>query len=91
MADVLLVSAMIKNADELSGWLRELTKRECLSLALSWKPTRQARGCVVYPSTEISKLQQFVNSTMATMKRKECPAGHKLADHQDRLIQIQIP
>jgi hypothetical protein len=46
-ADVLLVSAMIKNADALAAWVGELTKRGCLSLTLSWKPTRQARGCVV--------------------------------------------
>ena len=76
-ADVLLVSAMIKNADELAAWLRELTKRNCLSLALSWKPTRQARGCVVYPSSRIAKLQQFVNTTPKTAKGKAFPSKAK--------------
>ena len=76
-ADVLLVSAMIKNGDELAAWLRELTKRNCLSLALSWKPTRQARGCVVYPSGEITKLQQFVNTTPKTRKGKALPSKAK--------------
>ena len=76
-ADVLLVSAMIKNADELAAWLRDLTKRQCLSLALSWKPTRQARGCVVYPSGEITKLQQFINTVPKTKKGKNLPAKEK--------------
>ncbi|HTU44823.1 MAG TPA: DEAD/DEAH box helicase [Bryobacteraceae bacterium] len=76
-ADVLLVSAMIKNADELAAWLGQLTKRECLSLALSWKPTRQARGCVVYPRSEINQLIQFVSMIKKTKKTKTFPAKEK--------------
>lgn len=76
-AEVLLVSAMIRNADELAAWLRQLTKRDCLSLALSWKPTRQARGCVVYPSGEITKLQQFVNTTPKTKRGGSLPSKAK--------------
>jgi hypothetical protein len=34
-ADVLLVSAMVKNADELASWLGQLTGRGCLALTLS--------------------------------------------------------
>jgi hypothetical protein len=76
-ADVLLVSAMIKNGGELAAWLQQLTKRKCLSLALSWKPTRQARGCVVYPSGQIEKLQKFVNTTPKTKKGNAFPSKEK--------------
>ena len=76
-ADVLLVSAMIKNSKQLAGWLKELTDRPCLSLALSWKPTRQARGCVVYPSRRISELQKIVIKGRQTMTTKSFPAKEK--------------
>ncbi len=73
-ADVLLVSAMVKNADDLAAWLGELTNRPCLSLALSWKPTRQARGCVVYKDSRASALQTFINKTKQTKMTKAFPA-----------------
>ncbi len=56
-ADLLLMSAMMKNTAEIAGWLGDLTGRECLALDLAWKPTRQARGCVVYDMAEINALQ----------------------------------
>jgi DEAD/DEAH box helicase len=46
-ADILLLSAMMKNTSELAGWVQFLTGRPCLALDLKWKPTRQVRGCVV--------------------------------------------
>ncbi|MBO9510877.1 DEAD/DEAH box helicase [Erythrobacter sp. A6_0] len=61
-ADLLLLSAMMKNADEIAKWVEELTGRACLSLSLAWKPTRQVRGSVVYQADAIkdlkAKLQQ---------------------------------
>ena len=76
-ADVILVSAMIKNSDALAAWLRDLTGHECLSLALSWKPTRQARGCAVYPSGRISTLHAFVAKVRQTGTTKSFPAKEK--------------
>ena len=55
-ADLLMLSAMMKNADEIAKWLEELTGRACLSLSLAWKPTRQVRGSVVYPADTIKEL-----------------------------------
>ncbi len=55
-ADILFLSAMMKNTEEMAGWVTSLTNRPCLSLVLSWKPTRQVRGCVVYNSDEIKIL-----------------------------------
>lgn len=56
-ADLLLLSAMMKNTDEIAGWIAYLTGRQCLTLDLSWKPTRQIRGCVVYPAEQITVLK----------------------------------
>lgn len=56
-ADLLLLSAMMKNAGEIAGWVTYLTGRQCLTLDLSWKPTRQVRGCVVYPAEQITALK----------------------------------
>jgi hypothetical protein len=55
-ADFLLLSAMMKNSDEIAAWLKNLTGRNCLSLALAWKPTRQLRGSVVYPQRQVREL-----------------------------------
>ncbi|MFA6122180.1 helicase-related protein [Sphingomonas sp.] len=55
-ADLLLLSAMMKNAEEIAEWASELTGRQCLALNLAWKPTRQVRGSVVYPAKRITEL-----------------------------------
>lgn len=56
-ADLLLLSAMMKNTEEIAGWVAHLTGRNCLTLDLNWKPTRQVRGCVVYPAEQIATLR----------------------------------
>lgn len=55
-ASMLLLSAMMKNTDDIAGWVSELTGRECLKLDLAWKPTRQLRGSVVYPQADVRRL-----------------------------------
>lgn len=70
-ADLLMLSAMMKNADEIAKWLEELTGRACLSLSLAWKPTRQVRGSVVYPADTIKVL-----TTNLRQARKNFPT-HK--------------
>jgi superfamily II DNA/RNA helicase len=57
-ADIVLLSAMMKNTDELSGWLEELTGRTSLPLNNAWKPTRQLRGCIVYSAKRLEKLNR---------------------------------
>ena len=59
-ADLLLLSAMMKNATEIAGWVKSLTGRDCLALDLAWKPTRQVRGCVVYPAAEVAQLNSLL-------------------------------
>lgn len=56
-ADMLLLSAMMSNSADIAGWLKSITNRQCLSLSMSWKPTRQVRGCLVYAASEINILK----------------------------------
>ena len=69
-ADWLLLSAMIANADDMAGWLQDLIGRRCLALTLNWKPTRQARGCLVYDRAEINVLTQKVKQGERWPSRK---------------------
>lgn len=64
-ADLLLLSAMMKNTGEIAGWVQHLTGRGCLALDLAWKPTRQARGCVVYPADQINGLREKLEAARA--------------------------
>ncbi|MDE2691450.1 MAG: DEAD/DEAH box helicase [Acidobacteriota bacterium] len=76
-ADLLLLSAMIKNADEMAAWLKELTGRETLHLSMPWKPTRQLRGCVVYPQQRLKKLNSFLQTEKQKSTTQSVPAAVK--------------
>lgn len=64
--DFLLLSAMMSNTDEVAEWLADLTGRTCLPLNMAWKPTRQVRGSVVFPSDQIATLREKLQA-----KRRE--------------------
>jgi hypothetical protein len=51
---------MMKNTAEIAAWVESLTGRQCLPLDLAWKPTRQVRGCVVYPADQIARLHELL-------------------------------
>lgn len=53
-ADLLLLSAMVRNGAELADWVGTLTKRRSIAVDLLWKPSRQARGVVIYDETELT-------------------------------------
>lgn len=76
-ADLLFLSAMMKNSDEVSLWIRDLTERPCLSLDLLWKPTRQVRGCVVYSGAEIQRLNERLQSDRKLHETKGAPQSTK--------------
>lgn len=42
--DYLFLSAMLENSQEIAEWIGAVISRECLSIDLLWKPSRQARG-----------------------------------------------
>ena len=60
-ADVVLISAMVRNASQLERWLKKATKRKATALDLPWKPTRQVRGVVVYEEKEIEQLKKTLH------------------------------
>ena len=76
-ADLLLLSAMIKNGDEVAAWLEELTGRETLHLAMPWKPTRQLRGCVVYPQQRWNELLSLLQAAKQRRTTQSVPAAVK--------------
>ena len=78
-ADLLLMSAMMKNTEEIASWLEDLTGRDCLALSSSWKPTRQLRGCVVYLDTDISELESDLQNRRLLTRTKGIPASAKKA------------
>ncbi|MGC2221454.1 MAG: DEAD/DEAH box helicase [Methylocella sp.] len=57
-ADFLLLSAMLTNAPDVAEWIQELTGRPCIAFQDPWKPSRQARGVVVYPKSDLDRLVQ---------------------------------
>ena len=52
-ADMLFLSAMLENGKDLSDWVASLTGRKSMDIILPWKPSRQARGVVVYQQDEV--------------------------------------
>ncbi|WP_405423462.1 DEAD/DEAH box helicase [Pantoea stewartii] len=76
-ADLLMISAMMQNAEEIAGWVSEITGHPCLALDLAWKPTRQARGCVAYSSERISQLERILRNAQAKATTKGVPAKVK--------------
>lgn len=69
-ADFLLLSAMMRNTDDISEWIAELTDRPCLSLSLPWKPTRQLRGSVVYQQERVTELNDELMAAQKNAKTK---------------------
>jgi superfamily II DNA/RNA helicase len=54
-ADLLFLSAMLKNGEEFASWIAALVNRPCVHVDLLWKPSRQARGVVIYDGDELEK------------------------------------
>ena len=68
LADLLFLSAMMKNTAEIANWVSFVTARPCRALDLTWKPTRQARGCVVYEANEIDALNSMLRQAKSAAK-----------------------
>lgn len=52
-ADLLLLSAMVANGEEIAAWLRSTTGSRVHCFNDPWKPTRQLRSCVIYDDAEV--------------------------------------
>ncbi|WP_282603352.1 DEAD/DEAH box helicase [Paracoccus sp. PARArs4] len=89
-ADLVLLSAMMKNTAEIAEWLGELTGgelkgRRSIPLDDVWKPTRQLRGCVVYQASEIKHLNQKIGEAWRNKTTKLPPVGLKRDLHASPL------
>lgn len=80
-ADLVLLSAMMKNTGEIAEWLGQLTGRRSIPLDDVWKPTRQLRGCIVYQADEISGLRREVAAAKQVSATKSPPANLKRSMH----------
>ncbi|MBT1677016.1 DEAD/DEAH box helicase [Curtobacterium aurantiacum] len=74
-ADLLLVSAMIANADELTNWLETITSRPAIALNSPWKPTRQARGALVYDAQRVRELRQQLDAAFKSSSNQGAPSA----------------
>ncbi|MFN5212914.1 DEAD/DEAH box helicase [Brevundimonas sp.] len=70
-ADLLLLSAMLKNAGEVADWLATITGRACVGFHDPWKPSRQARGVVIYPKAQVDAANMIVR------RKKRLKASYK--------------
>ncbi|WP_333606019.1 DEAD/DEAH box helicase [Novosphingobium sp.] len=70
-ADLLLLSAMLKNAGEVADWLETITGRPCIGFHDPWKPSRQARGVVIYPKAQVDAANVVVR------RKKRLKAAYK--------------
>ena len=80
-ADLLFLSAMLKNAQEFGDWITSLTGRDCAVVELLWKPSRQARGVVVYRRSDISTVEAASQAIQLAMDEdaEEPSAGLRAA------------
>lgn len=77
-ADYLLISAMVENGNEICDWVSEVTGRDCILFNSSWKPTRQLHGCLVFEESEVTTLQNSLNTAYRNKgKIKSAPAALK--------------
>ena len=77
--DVVLMSAMVKNGEEIASWIENKIGRKCLSLNLQWKPTRQARGCVVYDQESIERLDGDLTEAQRAARKAKKPKNPPVA------------
>ena len=57
-SDFLFLSAMIRNGAEFAEWISSITGRNCIFIDTLWKPSRQARGIVLYERDTLERIPQ---------------------------------
>jgi replicative superfamily II helicase len=70
-ADMLFLSAMLKNGEEFAEWIGQLTGRPCVSVDLLWKPSRQARGVLIYKEEELNEAKEAAAAVQAAENKKK--------------------
>lgn len=85
-ADFLFLSAMLQNGEHFAAWVADLTQRECVCVDLLWKPSRQARGVVIYEQEKVSQALQAAESAQkAADKKSKKKAATVRAEAKKRL------
>lgn len=82
-ADTLFLSAMLKNGAEFAHWIGHLTGRPAMHVDLLWKPSRQARGVVIYDKAELAAVKKAaigVQKQEDTQKHKKAKGLRKAAE-----------
>jgi len=75
-ADMLFLSAMLKNVDDMSDWVAALTGRPCVAVDLPWKPSRQARGVIIYDNGELERARQ---AAIESQRKEDTRVGTRSA------------
>lgn len=88
LADNLFLSAMIKNGEEFAQWIKSLTKRECICVDLLWKPSRQARGIVIYRETEVNQIKTNALKVQNQLNEQSGTEAKTLRAAADRELNI---
>lgn len=70
-ADILFLSAMLKNGGEFSQWIHDLTGKESICVDLLWKPSRQARGVIIYKNQELDAAKDSANAIQAKINAEQ--------------------
>ena len=84
-ADLLFLSAMLKNGPEFAEWIHQLTGRDCVCVDLLWKPSRQARGVVIYNNGELEDAKEAAMAAQLaenTKKAKKAKGLRAVAERQ---------
>jgi hypothetical protein len=71
-ADFLFLSAMLRNGDQFSRWIAQLTDRPCVFVDPLWKPSRQARGVVLYDRLSLDAVR---NAAWAAQRSEDRRTG----------------
>jgi superfamily II DNA/RNA helicase len=70
-ADLLFLSAMLKNADEFAKWIGDLTGRSSVCVDLFWKPSRQARGVLIYREEDLESAKRQAETVQIAENKKK--------------------
>jgi hypothetical protein len=69
-ADFLFLSAMLRNGEQFSRWIGQLTGRPCVFVDPLWKPSRQARGVVLYERSALNAIKRAALAAQRAENRR---------------------
>lgn len=87
-ADTLFLSAMVQNGEEFAKWINQLTGRSCISIDLLWKPSRQARGVVIYAENDVQSIKVNAKNVQARLDKQtgKCATNLRTAASKELVI-----